>query len=139
MRGWTVLLFIAAVAAGLFAFGVIATPYLAIARTLFFVFAAAFVILLLIVLFTSEHGGAFLAGGRTIALAGVLGGIAALIFFWTANDWNAEKTGRVIDRQAAAVSDNARLALNDARQNFGRARDAEPSGPPAEPEKAAQQ
>jgi uncharacterized membrane protein YtjA (UPF0391 family) len=94
VRGWTVIFFIAAVATGLFAFGVIATPYLAIARTLFFVFGAAFVILLLITLFAGEHGGAMLAGGRTIALASVIGGIAALVYFWNAGEWNAEKIGR---------------------------------------------
>jgi uncharacterized membrane protein YtjA (UPF0391 family) len=137
MRGWTVLLFIAAVAAGLFAFGVIATPYLAIARTLFFVFATAFVIVLLIALFTSEHGGAMLAGGRTIALAGVIGGIAALVYFWNTGDWNAERVGRVVDRQAAAVSANARLAFNDARQNLASNNESEPA--PAESDRQTQQ
>jgi hypothetical protein len=139
LRGWPIALVAATGASGLLGFGVIQSAYAQQAQALFLVFAAV----LGLVLFGNKffgrgghghaHGGehAVVMSGRSVGTVTVLAAVAAVVYFWTANDLSAEKIGRYIDRGAASLSRQAQLTftqLTDGRADESVAE--EPQAPP---------
>lgn len=134
MRAWIWAVSYAAAISGVFAFGIIASPFAALAQGLFFVFAAALVALGTIALFTHEHGGALVDGSRKVVLLALAGSFIFVVYGWIDNRMTAEKLGRDIDRRAAALGDHARTAAGRAGDYLHRVSDRR--GDPEEEETA---
>lgn len=118
MLSWAVGFFLAAIVAGVFGFGAVASSFMGIAQVLFYVFLILFAISLIASFFfrpghTADgvaHGPAF---GGFGALAGVAL-IAVLAYAWFDNDMSAERLGRMIDRGAANMTADASDAIAEA-------------------------
>ncbi len=115
MLGWALGFFVAAVVAGVFGFGVVASTFAGIAVILFWVFVALFVISLLFNMAPRGEGAP--AGGNGFALVALIAVIAIFSYAWVKNDWSAQQVGASIDRTAAKLADNTSEALQDAGHN----------------------
>lgn len=122
MLGWALGFFVAAVAAAMFGFGVIASTFAGVAMLLFWVFVGLTIVSLLLSLVGGKHvevaGGSHAAGGGPsfggLAAIGLVAAFAVLAYAWVQNDWSAERAGRAIDQHAAHLTADASQALFDA-------------------------
>lgn len=113
MLGWALGFFVAAVIAGAFGFGLVASTFAGIAVILFWVFVALFVISLLFNM-APRGEGAVGGGGNGFALVAIIAVIAIFSYAWVKNDMSAERLGRTIDHTAAQLADNTSNALDHA-------------------------
>lgn len=106
-------LLIAALIAAFFGFGGIATDFADTARLLFFLLAALLVVSSVFTLFGAHmpSGGGAL---RTFALVAVVAMVSIGVYAWLQNDMSAESAGRVIDREAVNVANDAGVAFGEA-------------------------
>lgn len=111
MLGWAIMFFIAAIVAGAFGFGMIATTFTGIAVVLFWVFVAVFVLSLLFGLFRGAEGAG--TGGNGFALVALIAVIAIFTYAWVKNDWSAQQVGASLDHAATQVADSTSNALRN--------------------------
>lgn len=114
MLGWAIMFFIAAIIAGAFGFGGIATTFTGIAVVLFWVFVALFVISLLFNFAPRGEGVAPGNGGGAFALIALVAVIAIFTYAWVKNDWSAQQVGASIDHAASQVAEGTSNALRTA-------------------------
>lgn len=113
MLGWALGFFVAAVIAGAFGFGLVASTFAGIAVILFWVFVALFVISLLFNL-APRGEGAVGGGGNGFALVAIIAVIAIFSYAWVKNDWSAQQVGAAIDQTASKIADNTTSAIDHA-------------------------
>jgi uncharacterized membrane protein YtjA (UPF0391 family) len=117
MLGWAIMFFVAAIIAGAFGFGYIATTFTGIAVVLFWVFVALFILSLLFGLFRGSEGA---AGGGGFAFVALIAVIAIFTYAWIKNDWSAQQVGASLDRTATRVADSTSNALRQVGRTTNR-------------------
>lgn len=118
MLSWAVGFFLAAIVAGVFGFGAIASSFMGIAQILFYVFLILFAISLIAsFFFRAGHTGDGVAHGSGFHGVGAIAAVAlvaVLGYAWFDNDMSAERLGRMIDRGAANMTADASDAISEA-------------------------
>jgi uncharacterized membrane protein YtjA (UPF0391 family) len=114
MLGWAIGFFVAAIVAGVFGFGGIATAFTGIAIIMFWVFLALFALSLVFNTFGGAHASTHSGSGRTFATVALIAGVALLVYAWVDNDMSAERVGREIDQTAVQVAEGTSDALGEA-------------------------
>ena len=130
LRGWPITLMAATGASAIFAFGAVQTAFTPQAQALFIVFAA---VLFVIMAFKSvfdrghvhSHGkdGGIVITAKTVGAITLIAAILAVVFFWNQNQLSGEKIGRMIDRGAIGLA-------NQAQYTFNRLTDGRSDAPP---------
>lgn len=103
MLGWAIGFLLAAVAAGLFAFGVLDNPVGGVATDLFWACIGLFGAALLFAVLGGKYATPFRDSGRSfarlafVAVAGLLG------YVWVDRNWSTEPAAVVVDAEEAAA------------------------------------
>jgi uncharacterized membrane protein YtjA (UPF0391 family) len=119
MLGWAIGFFVAAIAAAMFGFGVVASTFAGLAMILFWVFVGLTVVSLLLslVIGRGAHADGHVSHGPSLGGIGALALVAVaaiLAYSWVQNDWTAERAGRALDEGAAQITADASDALRGA-------------------------
>jgi uncharacterized membrane protein YtjA (UPF0391 family) len=115
MLGWAIMFFVAAVIAGVFGFGGVATTFTGIAVVLFWVFVALLIVSLLFGVVPRGEGVA--PGGNGFAFVALVAVIGIFTYAWIKNDWSAERAGAVIDHVASQAAEGTSDALRNIGEN----------------------